>query len=540
MPETPTINSRFNRGSGNSVKSLRETNSNSAKEARLRNEFKRTERPYQQAAENAQIHAEHSSLQQGGAIELEQNEDFKLISQRDILADADMMTANKRFGLHSLPGKYRLRYSPTGKQLLLGSTRGHFATLDWQSKKLVQEFDVREQVNAITWLHQEQFFAAALSKWTRVYETETGSEIHCINHFHKMKHLSFLPYHFLLVGAAERYKLHYLDISTGKKVSTVNTETPARINSMCQNKQNAVIHLGMQDGTVGLYTPNQEKGCVVKVLAMREPVQSIAVDHSGQYLATAGQSKRVNVYDLRNSYKPVCEHFLFGGSQNLSWSGSGLLAATYSNGWVNTYQGAHLAPIQKPYIGYHVPDTIQDIDFCPMEDVLGIGYNTGFESILIPGAAKTSIDSYENNPFRTKKQKDHWEISRLLDKIPPKMIAIDNTELRRVKAAKTLDQDVKEASDDESLKKEADSVSSSEPEEEEAVQLDPINLKKKMKGKSRTGHKELRKKQIRSEKVREHKQQLLEKKLKRKQKKLILDDGETGSKQKKSALDRFR
>ena len=72
---------------------------------------------------------------------------------------------------------------------------------------------------------------------------------------------------------------------------------------MCQNRQNAVIHLGMQDGTVGLYSPNQDKGSIVKILAMNEPVTSFTIDHSGRYLATAGVGKRVAVYDLRNSYR---------------------------------------------------------------------------------------------------------------------------------------------------------------------------------------------------------------------------------------------
>ena len=197
-----------------------------------------------------------------------------------------------------------------------------------------------------------------------------------------------------------------------------------------------------------------------------------------------------------------------------------------------------------------------------MEDVLGIGFNTGFESIIIPGAGKSSIDSYENNPFRTKKQLDNWEVSRLLDKIPAKMITLDAAELRRVKATRKLDADIDageikgdldaEISDDgekeeigSEIKEENknDIIESSSEEEEERIELQPVQLKKKMKGKNRTGHKELRKKQIRLEKVREHKNQLAEKKIKnkkvkdKKNKQLVI--GEVGVK-KRSALDRFR
>ena len=76
------------------------------------------------------------------------------------------------------------------------------------------------------------------------------------------------------------------------------------------NHQNAIVHLAMQDGTVGLYSPNQEKGSLMKILAMREPIQSIAVDSGGRYLATAGVGKTVNIFDIRNVYEPVVTHYL--------------------------------------------------------------------------------------------------------------------------------------------------------------------------------------------------------------------------------------
>ena len=52
------------------------------------------------------------------------------------------------------------------------------------------------------------------------------------------------------------------------------------------------------------------------------------------------------LYDLRNSYKPVCEHFLKGGSQRLTWSDAGVLASSHSNGEIMTYLDAHVGPMQ--------------------------------------------------------------------------------------------------------------------------------------------------------------------------------------------------
>ena len=43
--------------------------------------------------------------------------------------------------------------------------------------------------------------------------------------------------------------------------------------------------------------------------------------------------------------------------------------------------------------------------FVPFEDIMGIGTTEGFSSIAIPGSGVPFYDSFENNPFETKKQK---------------------------------------------------------------------------------------------------------------------------------------
>ena len=88
MPETKpsaVFSARYNRGLPNSVKSLKKTQHNTAKEARLRNEFKRSETRIQAAAHEAELHTENAQLQQSGAIELDKNEQYRMITQRDIL-----------------------------------------------------------------------------------------------------------------------------------------------------------------------------------------------------------------------------------------------------------------------------------------------------------------------------------------------------------------------------------------------------------------------------------------------------------------------
>ena len=73
--------------------------------------------------------------------------------------------------------------------------------------------------------------------------------------------------------------LQYLDVSVGKEVAAICTKT-GRLDVMCQNPHNAIIHLGHPNGTVTLWSPNQ-KEALVKMLCHQGGVRSVAVDKTG-------------------------------------------------------------------------------------------------------------------------------------------------------------------------------------------------------------------------------------------------------------------
>lgn len=85
-----------------------------------------------------------------------------------------------------------------------------------------------------------------------------------------------------------------------------------------------------------------------------------------------------------------------------------------------------------PYMQYNAASSVSSLSFCPYEDVLGVGHNRGFCSLLIPGSGDPNFDALHSNPYESKKQRQEREVRQLLEKIQPNMITINPRDITRV------------------------------------------------------------------------------------------------------------
>jgi len=365
-------------------------------------------------------------LEQPGGIEVDDGESTLQLRQRDIAKQVDLASASKSFSLNLEQfGPYKLDYTLNGRHLVLGGRKGHVAAFDWPSKKLHCEFNVKESVHDVKWLHNEMLFAVAQKQWVHVYDNQ-GIEIHCLKKLDRVMTLDFLPYHFLLVGGHESGFLSWVDVSIGKIVAQYGTRCGS-LGVLTTNPANAVTHCGHTNGTVTLWAPSVKKS-LASVLCHGSPVSALAVDSVGRLMASSGMDGTLRIWDLRNTFAPLTSVKMSVAS-SLSFSQRGLLSLATGD---RTLIFSEIGQKQMPYLRHISSGVVTSTQFCPFEDILGIGTRRGFDSIIVPGSGEANFDATERNPFQTKSQRKEAEVKALLEKIQPELISMDNSLLGEV------------------------------------------------------------------------------------------------------------
>jgi U3 small nucleolar RNA-associated protein 7 len=404
----------------------------SVKDKKLRSNLKLLENKNQQAAieaKNVEILLENNE----GLLETEHElERTYKVRQDEIKAAVATETAKKGFELKlDGLGPYDVcEYSRNGRDLLIAGRKGHVATFDWREGKLGCELQLNETIRDARWLHtsNQKNFAVAQKKCVYIYSGD-GVELHQLKNHSEATHLEYLPYHFLLSSISTAGIIRYTDVSTGQSLGELYTKLGPPT-AFVQNPYNAILHVGHQKGLVTLWSPNSATP-LVKLLPHHGPVRSLAVDKSGTYMVSTSQDRRMSVWDIR-MFKEIHTHHLRVPGTSLSISDRNLTAVGYGT-QVNIYKPEIFTHnpdlvLPTPYMGWGGDGlSVGRVRFCPFEDVLGVGHDKGFTSILVPGAGEPNPDTLEQgtNPFETSRQRRETEVHALLEKLQPEMIAID-------------------------------------------------------------------------------------------------------------------
>ncbi len=209
-------------------------------------------------------------------------------------------------------------------------------------------------------------------------------------------------------------------------------EMPTRQGSptaLAQNPYNAILHVGHHNGTVTLWSPNSTTP-LVKLLAHRGPVRSMAIDREGRYMVSTGQDLKMAVWDIR-MFRELNQYFLRQPGSSVAISDRGLTAVgwgTKTSVWKGLFDKTkeEQEKVKAPYMEWGGEGRrIERVRWCPFEDVLGISHDQGFSSIIIPGAGEPNFDALEVNPYENKKQRQEGEVKALLNKLQPDMISLN-------------------------------------------------------------------------------------------------------------------
>ena len=140
----------------------------------------------------------------------------------------------------------------------------------------------------------------------------------------------------------------------------------------------------------------------------RAPASSVSISDRG--VTAVGWSTSVTLW--KDLFVKNRKDQIKVESPYMTWGGEGKSVSTFLHSYINPYILTWILQIEQ-------------VKYCPFEDVLGIGHDEGFSSIIVPGAGEANFDAMEVNPYETVKQRRETEVKGLLNKLQPEMIALD-------------------------------------------------------------------------------------------------------------------
>jgi U3 small nucleolar RNA-associated protein 7 len=358
---------------------------------------------------------------ESGAIEVGIEEEVGQVTQASLRQHIDVGTSKKLFDFKLSGGPFHVSPTRNGRHMLLSSLSGQVSVIDRIAMKPLFDTNVEEAIVDSTFLHNHTMFATAQRKCAYIYDGLSGAEIHRLKDVSRATHLDFLPFHFLLVSWSENGIIRYLDTSTGQGVAK-HFSGMGPCHSLRQNISTGVVHVGHGDGHVTLWTPSIAEP-VMKLRAHFGPVTAMGT-YGDSMLVTGGSDSKWKIWDLRRADQPVGSYSYTGtapSSIDVSQTG----AVAIGNGpRVTVYPGEVFKTKTKPLLGELTGGQIESVRFCPFEDILLLGSDSGVGTFLVPGAGSGEFDSFGPNPFETRHQRREGEVKSLIEKLRPDMITL--------------------------------------------------------------------------------------------------------------------
>lgn len=139
-------------------------------------------------------------------------------------------------------------------------------------------------------------------------------------------------------------------------------------------------------------------------------------------MATSGLDHQLKIFDLRGTFQPLSSRTLPQGAGHLAFSQRGLLVAGMGD-VVNIWAGQGKASppsLEQPYLTHRLSGHVHGLQFCPFEDVLGVGHSGGFTSMLVPGEWPSVITSVRGRGPVSPELQDEVQL-HVLPSLPPSL-----------------------------------------------------------------------------------------------------------------------
>ncbi|KAF7702759.1 WD repeat-containing protein 46 [Cucumispora dikerogammari] len=358
-----------------------------------------------------------------GEVKLETNESYP--TQETIKKNIPLITKEKLYDIRFPSDKTGVKYSSNGRFMII-NTPNNASVFDTKKLNVMFERNISGIFDSC-FLHDESFFAVAKTYKTPIITTNTniesaiyiydkvGRELHHLKNHRNPRCLTFLPYHFLLASVSTSPHVRWTDITNGKIVGDFYTKE--KYLCMNHNPNTAVLHCGSVKGTVTLWSPASSE-FISKIFCHNGPVKHI--NFFKNFMVTSDENL-VKIWDSRMDYKPVKQLFASSHS-SISVSQGGKIATGFKN-TIKFFDSEEDSCFYK----YKSNRPVYSLEWQPFEDILTVG-SDGIFSLIIPGSGTPYYDSYEENPFITKKQRQEREVKRLLEKIPYTLIGKELTD----------------------------------------------------------------------------------------------------------------